>query len=375
VQKVCIIGAGPAGSLVALLLARRGIQVRLIEQHRFPRDKVCGECVSALGWKVLQRVGLIARVKRAGAVRTNRGIIHGATGRAAQIELPAAMWGISRATFDSTLLEAAREAGVEVWQPARVEGHGQDDRGTNWARVRHLENNSIETIESDVVIVADGKGAIGGMKPGTTNDFGIKAHYELPDAPRDAVQLFGLRGCYGGVAPIEEGLFNIACSVPRDRIERFKDVEAVFEEIVRENRGFAELMRGAKRVSPWLASPLPRFGVRSDWPPGVIPIGNAAAALEPIGGEGMGLALRSAELAARALSNEPDVSVIQQRLQRDFIELWRCRRLLWRSVAMMVSRPILCELAVDVMNVTNVGERLVTLAKGKDAINESASLQ
>ena len=107
----------------------------------------------------------------------------------------------------------------------------------------------------------------------------------------------------------------------------------------------------------------------------MIPIGNAAAALEPIGGEGMGLALRSAELAAEVLSAESDLWLVQQKLRIDFIELWRWRSLLWRSVAMTVCRPILCELAVDVMNVTSVGERLVSLAKGKDVINESASLQ
>ena len=97
--------------------------------------------------------------------------------------------------------------------------------------------------------------------------------------------------------------------------------------------------------------------------------------LEPIGGEGMGLALRSAELAAEAISTQSDLPRIQQKLQRDFIELWRWRRMLWRGVAMLMSRPILCELAVDVMNVTNVGERLVSLAKASDLINESASLQ
>jgi len=371
--EVCVIGAGPAGSVCALLLERRGIHARLIEQHRFPRDKVCGECVSALGWQVLERVGLIDKVKRVGAVRMRRGIIHGATGRAAEIELPGAMWGISRAIFDSILLEATREEGVEVCQPARVEGHGQDARGKNWVRVRNLESNSIENIETKVVIVADGKGITVGGRSGESGDFGIKAHFELKQCPRDAVQLFGVRGCYGGVAPIEDGLFIIACSVPRERIERHKDIQAVFAEMVNENGGLARLMRDARRMSHWLASPLPRFGVRSNWPQGVIPIGNAAAALEPIGGEGMGLALHSAELAAEAISTQSDLPLIQKKLQRDFIELWRWRNLLWRSVAMMVSRPMLCELAVDVMNVTNVGERLVALAKGKDVINESAS--
>ena len=374
-QRICIIGAGPAGSLAALSLMRRGIDVRLIEQHRFPRDKVCGECISALGWGVLERMGLAETVKRAWAVRMTRGIVHGASGRSAEIELPGGMWGISRSSFDSILLEAARERGVEVWQPGRVEGHGQDARGTNWMRVRYMENNSVQTIESDVVIVADGKGTMDGARPGESGDFGIKAHFELRDGAGDAVQLFGVRGCYGGVAPIEGGLFNVACSVPRERIERCRDVEAVFEEMMGENRGLQGVMRGAKRVSQWMAAPLPRFAVRRDWPVGVIPIGNAAAALEPIGGEGMGLALRSAELAAEMLSANSDLRLVQKRLQKKFVQLWRWRRMIWRSVAMLVSGPILCELAVDVMNVTNVGERLVSLAKGMGVINESGSLE
>jgi hypothetical protein len=78
----------------------------------------------------------------------------------------------------------------------------------------------------------------------------------------------------------------------------------------------------------------------------------------------MGLALRSAELAAEMLSANSDLRLVQRGLQKEFVELWRWRRMIWRSVAMLVSRPILCELAVDVMNVTNVGERIA--AWGKD---------
>jgi len=230
--------------------------------------------------------------------------------------------------------------------------------------VRDLENNSIETIQAGMVVVADGKRA-----PKSTEDFGIKAHFGLKDCARDAVQLFGCPGCYGGVAPIEDGLFNIACSVPKERIERHRDVEAAFEEMLEENCALADVMREAKRVSPWMAAPLPRVGVRSDWAAGVIPIGNAAAALEPIGGEGMGLALRSAELAAEAILSISDLNVVQKKLQRQFKELWRWRSIVWRGVAMMVSRPVLCELAVDVMNVTNIGEWVVQRAK---ATNEAS---
>jgi flavin-dependent dehydrogenase len=281
------------------------------------------------------------------------------------------MWGISRAVFDSILLEAARAEGVEILQPARVEEHGQDARGT-WVRVRDLRSNGVETFRSDQVIVADGKG----LRPQPTGDFGIKAHFELRDVPRDAVQLFGVRGCYAGLAPIDGGLFNIACSVPRERIERAKDVEAVFLEMVAENRRLTAVMQKGTRVSPWLASPLPRFGIAKEWPAGVITLGNAAAALEPIGGEGMGLAMRSAELAANAIAACSDLNLVRRKLQTEFRQLWNRRRLIWRSVAIVVSRPRLCELAVDVMKMTNIPEQMVRW--GKDAghtSNEAPALQ
>src|SRR5204863_150519 len=81
--------------------------------------------------------------------------------------------------------------------------------------------------------------------------------------------------------------------------------------------------------SPWLASPLPRFAVRRHWPQNVIPLGNAAAALEPIGGEGMGLALRSAEVVAEGLLMGWPVEAMVKRLP----SLWRARALACRAAA------------------------------------------
>src|SRR5688500_7121931 len=97
---VTIIGAGPAGSTAAILLARAGWDVTLVEQSRFPRDKVCGECLSALGFEVLARLGLDGSFRERGAVRLHRAEVHARRGQSLRVELPSPMWGLSRSAFD-----------------------------------------------------------------------------------------------------------------------------------------------------------------------------------------------------------------------------------------------------------------------------------
>ena len=158
---------------------------------------------------------------------------------------------------------------------------------------------------SSFVIVADGKSALPGPARDATSDIGIKTHWENVAGPRDAIELFSLRGCYGGLAAIEDGRWNAALSIPTDARARQHrgNLDALFGELLSENASLRRRLADARRIGPWLAAPLPRFAVRRDFPTRVIPIGNAAAALEPIGGEGMGLALRSAELACELLDS------------------------------------------------------------------------
>src|SRR5688572_11044431 len=107
---VAIIGAGPAGSVAAILLARRGWAVTLVEQHRFPRDKVCGECLSALGVDVLERHGLARVLKRLGPARLTKTTLVAPDGSEATVDLPTPMWGLSRAAMDAALAEQAVRA-------------------------------------------------------------------------------------------------------------------------------------------------------------------------------------------------------------------------------------------------------------------------
>jgi 2-polyprenyl-6-methoxyphenol hydroxylase-like FAD-dependent oxidoreductase len=336
---VAVIGAGPAGSVAAMLLARAGWDVSLIEQHRFPRDKVCGECLSSLGIDVLARLGLDNVVRSHGAIPLHFTHLHAADGRSATIPLPREMWGISRHILDQVLLLEAARVGVQVRQPARCESL-DTATGRPMIRVRDLFTNVVEEQSPDWLIVADGKSTLFGEPPLPTKDFGLKAHFKDVEGPGDAIELFGTLGTYGGLAPIEANRWNAAFSVPVQLLrDHAGDLEMVFERLVGENKTLRSRLAEATRVSPYLASPLPRFGVRRDWPSGVVAVGNAAAALEPIGGEGMGLALRSAELAVEYLVRawRDNMELDRAGLLMAYHRLWRTRRAACRAAAKVVS--------------------------------------
>jgi flavin-dependent dehydrogenase len=335
VRSAIVIGGGPAGSVAAILLSRGGWRVTLVEQHRFPRDKVCGECLSALGADVLRRLGLFDELLGRGAVRLDRTLLNAPSGVSVAAPLPRPMWGISRVALDGLLLDAAVGAGARVLQPARCEAV---QPGTHpAARVRDMVSNEVSWVVSDAVLIADGKSALfpDGPPPPTT-DLGIKTHFENVDGRRDAIELFGLPASYAGLAPIEGGRWNFALSVPAARARAHNgNLTRLVAELIEENPALYRRLARSHQLGGWVASPLPRFAVRTAWPQGVIPVGNAAAAIEPIGGEGMGLAIRSAQLAAQSLTGTAGGR--QSILPDGYRRLWRARFVACRVAALAAS--------------------------------------
>jgi 2-polyprenyl-6-methoxyphenol hydroxylase-like FAD-dependent oxidoreductase len=359
--EVLIIGAGPAGSVAAILLGRAGWDVRIVEQHRFPRDKVCGECLSALGIQVAARLGIADSLRNLGAVELTRTILIAPDAQEAQIQLPAPMWGLSRSAMDQCLLDFARQAGASILQPARCEKLIPGD--TPIAHIRDLQDNSVQPLAISRVLLCDGKGS-----SSQTLDLGIKAHFIDVNAPRDAIVLFGLSGHYIGIAPIEANRWNVAMSIPAWRISKSRgNFDALFAQLLDENIALKGSFSRAHRAGRWLASPLPRFAVQSEWPAGIIPLGNAAAALEPIGGEGIGLAMRSAELAATELidAHRENRPVDVARLRQRFKNLWRVRRAGCRAAALAVSHPGLARFAAPIVDQTPALHRVALQLTGK----------
>ena len=355
--SVLIIGGGPAGAVAACRLRDHGHAVTVVEAARFPRDKVCGECLSALGLATLDAAGLD---KTFGELRPNE-LIHtrivSRRGRTFETDLPKPMAGVTRKRMDAALLDAAAERGATILQPTKA------TLAETGVFVRDVDTDKTTLHQPDVIVLADGKSNFGD-RPKPTGDFGLKVHFTGVDLPTDTIALLGLRGHYVGIAPVAgDGgklLWNLAFNVPARKLKPFgQDHDALLAACCEESRPLGDALRNAKRVGEWQACALPRFSVRRDWPANVVPVGNAAAALEPVGGEGMGLAMRSALLAADAIA-AGDVS----NLPSEFHNLWSTRRTACRTIAVALGSP-LGGLAVTAANALPPVAKLAMRLMGK----------
>ena len=109
-----VVGGGPAGAAIATLAAQKGASVILLEKDKFPRDKVCGEFLSAEGCGVLHRLNMLQTIKSLGAKTMTSCLLADGRGRYVTSPLPQAALGISRGTLDTLLLAKAHAAGVTV---------------------------------------------------------------------------------------------------------------------------------------------------------------------------------------------------------------------------------------------------------------------
>src|SRR5688572_14403474 len=131
-----VIGGGPGGATTALLLARAGWRVAMVEKAEFPRRKVCGEFISASSLPLLRELGVEQSfLAAAGPVVRRVGLF------AKNDVLTAAMpersdwigrWGraLGREHLDLLLLEAAERAGATLWQPWKIAELRRDNGGS-----------------------------------------------------------------------------------------------------------------------------------------------------------------------------------------------------------------------------------------------------
>jgi menaquinone-9 beta-reductase len=306
--RVAIIGAGPAGCAAAHHLAEVGLQVTLIEARPFPREKVCGEYISPAAAPILQRIVPAWELLRAGARRITTLALE-VDHRCARWESPGAGWSLGRATLDTLLRDKAMAAGAAVRQPAAVRRVRYTDACVT------IELASGKHLEADLVIHADGRARHdpADATPLAPNLLAYKCHLRFPGLEEETVAIRSCPGAYVGTIAIEGNLATCALVCRRALAREFPDTDDLLLHIW-------PTYRRAWRKSGWSACGLPRSRYVRPGHPRSLRIGNAAAAVDPVGGEGIGLALWSGAHVAKLWEQlQPDTTDPGSllRLQRD----------------------------------------------------------
>jgi flavin-dependent dehydrogenase len=342
-----VVGAGPAGSTVAIRLARAGWAVALVEKRRFPRRKVCGECIAASNLPLLEALGIGPAFEAlAGPALRHVTLMRGDS--AVTADLPPAdhdryPWGraLGRESLDNLLVDEARTAGAVVFQPGAV----QAILGTPGAWHCELRlPESAAPLRLHAALVVDAHGSwehLPSDRPGrrqarsAADLFAFKANYSGSTLPEGRISVLALDGGYGGMVVADHGAMTLACCIRRDRLgelragaPRLSASEAVEAWLQRECAGVRLALRGAIRDGPWLSSGPLDPGVRVDAADGIFRVGNAAGEAHPILGEGMSMALQSAALLCSHLLSHRGTSAVsdaavQAELQRAYAASWR----------------------------------------------------
>jgi len=292
-----IVGGGPAGSMLALRLAAAGREVILLEKQRGPHHKVCGEFLSAEALCYLKRIGIDAQALGAKPIQYIR--LH--TGRkSVHAALPFPALSLSRRVLDEALLERAQSVGCDVRRGVFVE---KLLPGSGGFSIRLRDNQVIRT---NNVFLATGKHDLTdtprnrGAQPDLV---GFKMHWKLsPQSTeniRQAMELFLFRGGYGGLALIENDIANLCFAVHQRRMRELGGWPELLSAIRKESPAINQILSDATPCwpKPLAISPIP-YGYIARSSNGIWRIGDQAAVIPSFTGDGMSIALHSAELAS-----------------------------------------------------------------------------
>src|SRR5262245_12619690 len=211
IVDVAIVGGGPAGSACAAFCAGAGLRVASIEREKFPREKVCGDCVNPACWPVLERLGVAKEVQHSPSATLSGVEFIAIGGRKLQIDFGPGdlhMIAIKRSLLDNILLNRARELGARVHEEATmVSLHQTRDRDWKIDIVR-------ETLLARILVGADGRNSTVArlcnlLPPPSRERIALQAHIPLPRDFGNRIVLQFLPEGYSGQAPVNDRELNL----------------------------------------------------------------------------------------------------------------------------------------------------------------------
>jgi flavin-dependent dehydrogenase len=316
--RVAVIGAGPAGTTTACLLARAGASVAVIDDGMRP-DLIVGESLVPQLVPVFRRLGIEERVAAIGIRKPGVTVTFDAeqeidlSFEAVRGVLPTYAYNVPRKDFDELVAATAREAGVEFVE-ARAEMEAEGGSGAD-ARVR-LKPETLAQVKAwggehpDFLIDASGRRRLFakllgiGAALGPRKDISHFAHYENCPWPEPAGQVMTMRleRGWGWRIPLPGPRLSIGVVMNREDIKQFGSTpEEQLETVISRDPRMGVECAGRKRVSP--VATYANYQLISDTGSGPIwaMVGDAFGFVDPMLSPGLCMAMVSAERLADAI--------------------------------------------------------------------------
>lgn len=344
-RDTIIIGGGLGGLTTAILLAKSGRSVLLIEKKKYPFHRVCGEYISNEVKAFLQREGLFPQEFLPTDI--THFILSAPSGKQVEVDLDLGGFGISRYTFDHFLYQKALALGVDFKlqeQVSTVDFHEADD----WFQV---VLRSGEILNARHVVGAFGKRSTldrtmnRSFMQQSSPYIGIKYHIK-GDFRREAIAIHHYPGGYCGLNPIENGLFNLCYLGSRQQLKECGSVKGMEERFLYRNPHLKRLFLHSEflREKPEVINEV-NFEAKKPVEHHILMVGDAAGLITTIFGNGMAIAIHSGKLAAEAILSHTSRKAVEQQYQRNWGDSFRKRLITGRFIQQLFRVPTIANLS------------------------------
>ncbi|WP_101449005.1 NAD(P)/FAD-dependent oxidoreductase [Aquimarina sp. MAR_2010_214] len=320
-SHIIIIGGGLAGLTNAIHLAKAGIPVTLIEMNIYPKHKVCGEYISNEVLPYFDFLDIDINVLQ--PTRISKFNITTQKGKCIQSTLPLGGFGVSRYTLDHWLWKKAAIAGVQLLNDQVIDVHYEN----NNFQVKTAGNKMLTT---DYVIGAYGKRTQ--LDKALQRNFSyrrspwlaVKAHYRA-DFDSNTVSLHNFEGGYCGLSMVENNMVNACYLATYDSFKKHKDLGIFQKEVLCKNPYLNTFFKNAE---PLFGTPITisqiNFDKKSPVEDHVFMTGDAAGLIHPLCGNGMAMAIQSAQILSELLINNYDQGLITPRkiIETNYTKQW-----------------------------------------------------
>jgi len=377
---VIIVGAGPAGSTCANYLKHynENLKVLLIDQHEFPRTKICGDGIGGYTIDILSEFGLFEKLKNENKIHRieafGPNMSHATISTSKFSSYPNGGYVIPRINFDSMLLNASQASGVMCefnWRLYDADYNSNKKLWNLYLKSTNSQSPKKIKLRSKILVGADGARSVVRRlfkipyNNSKNEAIAIRAYCRTPKTDKSKISFYFTEEIlpgYGWVFQVDDTTANIGIGLNglRYKSNKLNLKKILFDFIGDLPNGKSISIDEASIGSAILplGSKIPQLRYKQ----GAL-IGDAGSMIDPLFGEGINYGMRAGKLLASSIANafkeDQDISIVLNKYEASYKSIFQKRMFTNNIISKIITRPRLCEFLINGLNKNNLVSRYI----------------